>query len=594
MLNAYLESMQVLAVELDERFHSGDVFNIALYKELEEVELRFLERNNMVLRYEVDFEFGFTYTLKINNGFDVPIDLSRVVRLKEFDEKFKYDGFLGSVYDGKTKFAVWAPTAESVRVFLPFMDRSYSMKRENGVYTAEVEQDLRGQRYVYVVKRNGAWFEAIDPYAGLNAENSKYSVVYNLEDVERDREEINPMNQVIYEMHVRDFTINKDIEHRGMYLGMLESKGFDYIKDLGITHVQLMPVYDFGSVKENTSKFYNWGYDPVQLNIPEGWYSTNENDESKIIEFKQMIQAAHEAGLKVNMDMVFNHVFIMQQHAFERIVPGYYFRYKGTELSNGSFCGNDIESSRYMSRRFMIDSVVRWVKKYGIDGFRFDLMGIHDTETMNMIREKLDEISPGLMLYGEGWCMPTLYDGPLATIQNNMLMPKIGHFNDYVRNNFKILNLHGLFEENILPLHNSINYVECHDDETLFDLVGYEKSKLITTLLIFTPGTLFLHAGQEFFRTKKGIRNTYCSPDYINAIDWERYEENKEFVNHVKNMIQIRKNHNSFIDYTFELHEGFLKISKDDKLVEVRFNLSNKEANSLKPYEFEVKDYENR
>lgn len=587
MLNAYLEKMNILVVELDERFHGGELFNIALYKDEEEVELVFLEKNHKTLKYEVDYEFGYTYTLKINNGFDVYVDLSKVVRTKEFDERFKYDGFLGSCYDGKTKFAVWAPTAEKVRVFLPFLDRSYSMKRENGVYTCEVEQDLQGHRYVYVIKRNGAWYESIDPYANLNAENSKYSVVYNLEEVEIDRKEINPMDQIIYELHVRDYTINRDVAHAGYYLGMKEAKAFEYIKDLGITHVQLMPVYDFGSVKENSSKFYNWGYDPVQLNVPEGWYSTNENDESKIIEFKQMIDHAHSLGLKVNMDMVFNHVFIMHKHAFEKIVPGYYFRYKGDQLSDGSFCGNDIESSRYMSRRFFLDTVERWVRYYGIDGFRFDLMGIHDCETMNMVRERLDQISPGLMLYGEGWDMPTLYDKPLANIKNNHLMPRIGHFNDYIRNNFKLLNLHGLFEENILPLDKSINYVECHDDETLFDLVGYEKSKLITTLLILAPGTLFLHAGQEFFRTKKGIRNTYCSPDYINALDWERYEEHKDYVEHIKQMIQLRKDHNNFKGYDYKLTENQLIISKEQTIT-VRFNLKNHKSKELKPYEFSI------
>ncbi len=588
MIYAYLEKMNLLVVELDSSFHQGELFNIALYRDEEEIELKFIEKDHRSMKYEVDFKFGYTYTLKLNNGFDAFIDLSRVVRTEEFDEKYKYDGFLGSKYDGKTQFAVWAPTAEAVRVFLPFMDRSYSMKRKNGVFTAEVEQDLRGARYVYVVKRNGAWYESVDPYATLNADNSKYSVVYNLEDEVIEREEIDPMKQVLYEMHIRDFTINRDIKYAGKYLGMIEAKGFEYIKDLGITHVQLMPCYDFGSVKENKSKFYNWGYDPVQHNVPEGWYSTNQKDDSKVIEFKKMIRHAHKVGLKVNMDMVFNHVFIMHQHAFERIVPGYYFRYKGTELSSGTFCGNDTESSRYMMRRFILDSCERWVTKYGIDGFRFDLMGIHDTETMNILRERLDEISPGIMLYGEGWTLPSLYDKPLATIQNNHLMPRIGHFNDYIRNNFKILNLHGLFSENILPLEKSINYVECHDDETLFDLVGFDKSQLITTLLTLTPGTLFLHSGQEFFRTKKGIRNTYCSPDFVNALDWERHDEHIEYVNHIRDMIAFRKEHDHFVGYSFDLKEDELYISNDEKSIRVRFNKENYPHHGLQPYEIKI------
>jgi len=588
MINAYLEKMNILVVELDERFHNGELFNIALYREQEEVELTFLEKDHKILKYEVDFVFGFTYTLKINNGFDVYVDLSKVVRTPEFDQRYKYDGFLGSKYDGVTKFSVWAPTAEAVRVFFPFMDRSYAMTRSKGVYSVEVEQDLRGERYVYVVKRNGAWYESIDPYASLNADNSKYSVVYNLEESDFKREEIDPVDQVIYELHVRDYTINKDVAHSGNYLGMIEAGSFEYIKDLGVTHVQLMPVYDFGSVKENSGKFYNWGYDPVQLNVPEGWYATNNEDDSKVIEFKRMIDHAHSVGLKVNMDMVFNHVFIMHQHAFEKIVPGYYFRYKGEELSNGCFCGNDVESSRYMSRRFFLDTVERWVKYYGIDGFRFDLMGIHDCVTMNMVRERLDSISPGLMLYGEGWDMPTLFDEPLANIKNSHLMPRIGHFNDYVRNNFKILNLHGLFEENILPFEKSINYVECHDDETLFDLVGYERSKMITTFLILAPGTLFLHAGQEFYRTKKGIRNTYCSPDYINALDWERHNEHLEYVNHVTDMISLRKRFDNFKGYTYTLGDHELTIEKASKKIYIQYNKESYDKYSLKPYEFSI------
>jgi pullulanase len=586
MINAYLEKMNILVVVLDERFHNGELFNIALYREQEEVELVFLEKNHKILKYEVDFVFGYTYTLKINNGFDVYVDLSKVVRTKEFDERYKYDGFLGSQYDGKTKFAVWAPTAEAVRVFLPFLDRSYAMTRSKGVYSVEVEQDLTGQRYVYVVKRNGAWYESIDPYANLNADNSKYSVVYNLEKKDVKRVDFDPVEAVIYELHVRDYTINNDVIHKGKYQGMIETKSFEYLKDLGVTHVQLMPVYDFGSVKENSDKFYNWGYDPVQLNVPEGWYATNNEDDSKITEFNLMIDHAHKVGLKVNMDMVFNHVFIMQSHAFEKIVPGYYFRYEGDQLSDGSFCGNDIESSRYMSRRFFLDTVERWVTHYGIDGFRFDLMGIHDCETMNLVRERLDSISPGIMLYGEGWNMPTLYDKPLANIQNNDLMPRIGHFNDYIRNNFKILNFHGLFEENILPLDKSVNYVECHDDETLFDLVGYEKSKLITSMLILTPGILFLHAGQEFYRTKKGIRNTYCSPDYINALDWERYSENLDYVEHIKSLIQLRKDHDFFKGFEYVVTDHELSIKKDGTEIRVVYNKNKTRKYGLDPYEY--------
>ncbi len=596
MIKAYLEKMNILVVETSKEFHEGELFNIVLYRENEKVNLLFLEKANGVYKYEVDYTFGHSYNLKVNNGFDIQIDLSIVVRTKEFDERYKYDGFLGSrVINKKTEFVVWAPTAEDVCLFLIDRDKIRRMKRSVGVYSIEIPRDLTDTRYMYLVKRHGVWVETTDPYNISNIDNSKHSVVYNLEEVSIEREEIDPQDAIIYELHIRDYTQTKDISHNGKYLGLIESDSLSYIKDLGVTHIQLQPIYDFGSVVEGSADFYNWGYDPVNCNIPEGWYASGKHHYSKIDEIKELIDSIHKAGLKVNVDMVFNHVFNMQAHSFEKIVPGYYFRYKDDELSNGSFCGNDIESSRYMSRRFIKDTIKRWITYYGVDGFRIDLMGIHDVKTMNDIRGIMDELSPGLMLYGEGWEMPTLYDGELATIKNHELMPRIGMFNDYFRDNLKRLHLLDLFVENILPLSKSVNYVECHDDETLFDFVKDKaKHKLITTLLILAPGILFIHAGQEFFRTKKGVRNTYCAPDEINALDWESYLENIDYVNYIREMIKFRKEHNNFLGYSYELNESdisALKISGDSKIV-VTFNKTDKLVKNLKPFElvYEVLD----
>jgi pullulanase len=343
--------------------------------------------------------------------------------------------------------------------------------------------------------------------------------------------------------------------HKGKYIAFEETCAHDlrYIRDLGVTHIQLLPVYDFGSVWDHEDSLYNWGYDPVQFNTVEGSYATNPNDVTKLLEFQRMVKAIHNQGMRVVMDMVFNHVFDQSSFMWERLVPGYAFRHQDGQISNGSFCGNDIETRQSMMRRYIIDSCMRFVMHFGVDGFRLDLMGLMDITTIQQLRDRLDTVDPTFLLYGEGWQMFQTFAGQheLATIPNHRQTPRVGYFNDLLRNRFKELNnndiIYQLFAKTnfYLPITQSINYVECHDNETLFDFLheDFGRHQLITMMTLLAPGIPFLHAGQEFFRTKQGVENSYCSPDEINGIDWPRQDRYRIYTEFIRNILRYRERH---------------------------------------------------
>lgn len=524
-----------------------------------------------------------------------------------------------------TQFTLWAPTADEVRLMLyeagegGHAYETVSMERaEEGTWKTKVEKDLKGKFYTFNVKIDGKW-QGDTP--GINAKavgvNGKRAAIIDLRETDpegwaEDKRPplASPADIIIYEVHHRDFSVHPSsgIEHKGKFLAMTETgtknpggmaTGIDHLKELGVTHVHILPSYDYASVDETRldENKYNWGYDPLNYNVPEGSYSTDPyRPEVRIREFKQMVQALHKAGIRVVLDVVYNHTFNTAESNFERTVPGYFYRQKpdGT-LADGSACGNETASNRPMMRKYMIESVLYWINEYHIDGFRFDLMGIHDIETMNEIRKAASAVDPTIFIYGEGWAAsaPQVPEDSLAMKANTYKMPGIAAFSDEMRdalrgpfnNNEQGAFLAGLpgGEESIKfgiagavkhPQINNdsvnyskapwagqptqmISYVSCHDDMCLVDRLKasvpgitpeelVRLDKLAQTAVFTSQGVPFIYAGEEVLRDKKGVHNSYQSPDSINAIDWDRKTLNADAFAYYKGLIQLRRNHPAF------------------------------------------------
>lgn len=554
---------------------------------------------------------------------------------KEFQNKYCYTGKdLGASWQKeRTIFKVWAPTAEAVVVRLyAFGSREEALKQgkheliENfsmepdsfGTWSVVVEGNLDGLYYTYLVTVEGETCETGDPYARACGINGERSMVLNLERTnpegwEKDRcPEGISFYPVIYELHIQDFSydFHSGIQDkwRGKYLAFTQSgtsidregtfpSCIEYLKWLGVTYVHLLPTFDFGSVDERGLEGqFNWGYDPVNYNVPEGSYATDAyHGEVRILEFKQMVLALHQAGIGVIMDVVFNHTYHLDG-VFQRIVPDYYYRMdENGNYTNGSACGNDTASERDMFRQFMIDSVCYWAREYHIDGFRFDLMGLHDIETMNQIRKRLNQLPNGenILMYGEPWAADKTameLDAVPAVAKNvQHLDSQIAIFSDIIRDGVKgnnfisehkgyvnggkqevlkakekiVASVCGLCgKENnskINPLAPSqvINYVSAHDDRTLWDKlvvsvkedpVYHQKDKQLLQMnkmaagIVFTClGIPFFQAGEEFARTKNGCENSYnCSPT-LNQLDWCRAKEYRELIEYYRFLIAMRK-----------------------------------------------------
>jgi pullulanase len=614
---AYLDEMNIITILLPLSYHNGYSASFAISSGMEKKQIKIIE-NKRIDGYEKyicyaddDISFEKTNWITDEYGGQTDLQMGAVIRTRAFDEKFFYPGNdLGvSCKTDQTIFKLWAPTATQVKIKLRHPEGAFiemvSMKREaNGVWVAAVHRDLEYFRYSYLVYVNLKWCEAIDPYVHAVTANGELGVIVKMEKTKRKKQLLppleNPVDAVIYETHIRDFSIHHSsgITHKGLYLGAGETgtkgkegqlTGLTYLKSLGITHIEFLPFNDFAGVDElRTSEEYNWGYNPLHYNVPEGSYTTDPaNPYSRIIELKQMIEAIHKEGLRVIMDVVYNHVFKREQSSFEKIVPGYYFRHNEFGIpSNGTGVGNDLASERLMVRKFIVDSIRFWVEEFHVDGFRFDLMGILDVKTINEIREVCDRHQEGFLLIGEGWNLNTpLPFEEKAALHNQSKMPQIGQFNDRFRDSVKgstfnlydkgyaFGNIHyleaakegiagsiGFFnkEERLFdePF-QSVNYVECHDNHTMWDklkscwpdmdeslLVKYHR--LATCIVLISQGIPFLHSGQEFFRTKKGIGNSYRSPDCINAINWDRKWKYSDHVEYLKGIIEIRRKFSCF------------------------------------------------
>lgn len=575
----------------------------------------------------------------------------------EFENEFTYEGSdLGAIYSvDKTVFKLWSPFADKVIVNLyqsgdvKVSDKIESFimnKSEKGVWECLVSKDLDGVFYTFTTVFGDEENEFCDPYARACGVNGKRAMVVNLLDTnpndwEKDvnpNEKLSYCESVIYELHVRDLSSDSSsgIKNKGKFLGLTEKgttvnkegkikTGIDHIKDLGVTHIHLLPFYDYGSIdesKEYDSEKYNWGYDPVNYNVPEGSYSTNAFEgKTRIKELKETIASLHNNGISVVMDVVYNHTYD-EEFCFNKAVPGYFHRIdENGVFSNGSICGNDTASERSMVSKYIVDSVLYWAKEYHIDGFRFDLVGLLDVDTISKIREGLDKIRPNIILYGEGWSLDTELtkkNVDLAVQKNVCKLKDFAMFSDDIRDAMKghvfdekVKGFISGNTENVDVLKKSImgmpdwstsprdviNYTSCHDNYTLFDKIrlcnegisfeeAVKQNLLAISIVMLSQGIPLMNAGEEFLRTKTDkdgefVGDSYNSPDYVNSIKWNdlEKEEYKKVYEFYKGIIAFRKSHQLFLlDNHNEIKEKVSFIDyKDEKVIAYKLKDSKEE-----------------
>ena len=537
---------------------------------------------------------------------------------EEFENKYTYLGpDLGALWaPEKTTFRLWAPTAKSVTVNLyrsgtpgtdDLMEQIPMRQAVAGTWTAEKEGDLNGVYYTYLVEHEDHSIEACDPYARTTGVNGQRAMVIDLESTNPDGwdEDLDPhfgnpiTDAVIYELHVRDLSSDPSsgIQNVGKFLGLTETgtktpdgvpTGLDHIKSMGITHLHLLPSYDYGSVDEAHLEIpqFNWGYDPVNYNVPEGSYSTDPfHGEVRVKEMKQMIKVLHDAGLSVVLDVVYNHVYKAKDFCFNQIVPDYFSRTKDGVYSDGSCCGNDTASERSMVRKYIVDSVKYWADEYHMDGFRFDLVGLLDVDTINDIVATVHQTHPNVIFYGEGWTMDTKLTKPdviMATQPNAFRTPNFAYFSDTMRDLLRgyvfedtckgyVAGEPGqeqLLEQCFMACPDwcpeptqTINYASCHDNMSLFDRLAVsapecseaeriQMNKLAAAVVMTSQGVPFLQAGEEMLRSKpRGDgtfeHNSYASPDAINSIKWNDLAkpEYAAVADYYRGLIALRQAH---------------------------------------------------
>ena len=582
LVRAYLDDYGLINVIIRKKFCNGITERVYLLDGDSEQELTIVSSENREkeVRYEVscdhDMAIGHEYQIMVTNAFRVPLVYRKIVKTARFNEEFHYPGNdLGcTLGENITRFALWAPTASAVKIEIDYQGniKTLDMRRtENGVYRLTTSPQIIGARYRYIIMVNGTVRCCGDPYAKCSDPNNGRSIVVDLARYRTERIHVPDYwryNQaIIYETSVRDFT------EEGTFRSFLSEA--DYLEALGITHVQLMPVYDFGSVDElHPSLYYNWGYDPIQHQCLEGSYNSNVKDPvQNLADFRDLVFGLHSHGIRVNLDMVFNHVYIMDESTFEQTVPYYFFRYNADgSVSDGSGCGNDFASEMPMARKYIIDTLLYYVDQFDIDGFRFDLMGLLDVETMNQAVAALKQVKEEVMIYGEGWRMKTaLPESECATSVNRARMPEIAFFNDSFREIIKgstfdayktgygtgnitmveqaMEAVRGLMYDRPIQ---SVNYVECHDDMTCFDKLNIccqgepianiiNRQKMLLGIVILSQGIPFIHSGQEYCRSKRGITNSYNKGDDINKLHHEDRIRYEEVVEYVRSLIEIRK-----------------------------------------------------
>lgn len=579
----------------------------------------------------------------------------------QLDSYDKYPSYYGNdlelVYTPQQSvFTLWAPTASKTRLNLyssgegdkPF-EQIEMNKADNGTWRIEINRDLKGTFYTFQIEKDGKW---LDETPGIWAKavgiNGNRAAVIDLNETNPEEWESDKSPElkmysdiIIYELHHRDFSIapNSGIENKGKFLALTEtgtktpegdSSGLDHLKELGVTHIHILPSFDFATVDETRleDNNYNWGYDPKNYNVPDGSYSTDPaNPIVRIREFKEMVKRLHQNGFRIVLDVVYNHTASTDHSNFDLTVPGYFYRQNPDgSYSNGSGCGNETASEREMVRHYIIESVKFWAKEYHIDGFRFDLMGIHDIETMNRLREELLKIDPTIFVYGEGWLAD---DSPLpfeqrAIKEHVSQMEGIAVFNDEFRDGLKGStfdeqepgyasgNINGHFEPVKYGIvggteHSEVdysgllysdgayaaapsqmvNFVSCHDGYTLVDKLKLSIhgdnaadelipiNKLIHTVLFTAQGIPFLRGGEEIMQDKKGVPNSYKSPDSINQIDWSLKAKNREVFDYIRGLITLRKTHPAFRIPTVEGLQQWLHFVHTDDSGVIAYTLGD-------------------
>lgn len=582
---------------------------------------------SVILQEQVDL--GHSYTLERDGYGSIPVSISGAFSTSDFESAYTYEGNdLGATYSkDSTTFRIWAPTASNVILNLykeglggEKISETEMTKDKNGTWIVTVSGDLDKTYYTYTVTTSMGTNEAVDPYAKSAGANGQRGMVINLESTNPDGWEndkkpefINMTDAVIYELHVRDLSSDPSsgIQNIGKFLEFTEtgtknkdglSTGLDHLKELGITHLHLLPSFDYASVDETKldTKQFNWGYDPQNYNVPEGSYSTDPyHGEVRVNEMKQAVQSLHKNGIRVVMDVVYNHTSATADSNFNKIVPDYYYRKNGSTFSNGSGCGNETASDRSMMRKFIVDSVVYWATEYHIDGFRFDLMALHDIETMNAVRAALNEIDPSILIYGEGWTAggSTLPENMQSLKANISLVDGIAAFSDDLRDGIKgsvfeakesgfVSGNTGLEETikfGIVASTNHpqidyskvnysdsywaaspsqcINYASAHDNLSLWDKLATSNTddsiedrkkmnQLSASIVLTSQGIPFFQAGEEILRSKPSDttvggfdENSYKSSDATNSIKWDEKTTNQSVFQYYKGLIEFRKKH---------------------------------------------------
>ncbi len=614
---AYIDDYQLITVYLHKNYYAGNSdFFILSHTSNPNENCRVLSCNDSgeeyrkySLQVENEIVIGESYEIIDSHNNHYPLFYGTITKKPRFDEENGYYGAdQGVTYNNdESSFVLWSPTSKAVILRLVKGKRIHYFrlpKEERGIFRKTIKGNWDGCKYQYLLASQGQWVDLVDPYASSLSANSEYGVVINPAKTDVDlggRIQVEEyVKQIIYEVSVRDISSdpNANVKFPRKYLGLAESgseyQGYptalDYITDLGITMLQLLPVHDFGSVNElKLDEFYNWGYDPTHYLALEGGYATNPDDGySRILEFKALIKALHQRNIAVSLDLVYNHVHFIEGDNLFKVVPNYFFRMSDeAELSNGSYCGNEFDSQSIMGRKYLLNCCLHWIKEYDIDAFRFDLMGLIDNETMNLIVEEARKIKAGFMIYGEGWDMPTLMaDAMKTTIANNLKTPEIAFFSDRFRDVVKGSTIKGQealcgygsgdvskieMMKNVLTAgivayglypyvsnpNQMLNYVECHDNQTLWDKLQIccekeskeqllARQKLITACVLLAQGVPFLHCGQEFCRTKNFEANTYNLDDEINKVDYQRMIDYRAVVNYTKDIIQLRKDYHQF------------------------------------------------
>lgn len=611
-LECYIDGYSVAHIYMIKDFYQGQSQNFHLKDENKNlIPLTILSKEDYgdyvhyTCSIDGEIEAGKDYMMFEEHAQSCPAAFSHIVKTTEFGEKYLPDEDVvpGCDYTKeRTLFTVWSPGAVWMEVILHEgdSDRIVMMKRgEKGIWKAEVKGDLKKTLYNYRFKINGVVQESVDPYNPFTGSNTLVSQVNSLSELKLPEKVAVPQmkqdtDAIIYETSVRDLSSqqNNGFTHPRTFEAFTEENdttrqlntGLSYLKSLGISHIQLMPVFDFGSVDEDyPSLYYNWGYDPMHYRALEGSYSTNPDDpEKRIVEFAQLVQDLHKAGFKVNLDLVFNHVWRREQFALDQLVPDYFFLMDSNgNYSNGSFCGNDIDTRPEMSRRYFLDTIKMMVDVFDIDGIRFDLMGVLDYTLVNAIAEYAKSKKKDFMIYGEGWDMPSFVPSDLRASQNNQAkMPLVGQFSDRFREVIRGSNdqlsqagysngnlgridearqvmCASMFENRYDAPFKAVNYVECHDNHTMWDKnravcqnqprsIRMKRQTLANAMVLLAQGTPFIHCGQEFGRTKQNLGNTYNRSDNYNMVDYRRRDEFYPVVEQFKQLVKLRKEHPSF------------------------------------------------